>query len=103
MQQARPHVTEQVSVAVTCIPKVTAPCIGRNPAKPEVFRGLFQPLQTHTLMMTMMMTNKFVRIWKDTVMTSFEVPFQYFSERTGENHEVSYLTMLYFILIISRR
>jgi hypothetical protein len=52
-------------------------------------------------MMTMMTTtNKFVIIWKETVMASFEVPFQYFSDRTDENHEVYYLTMMYIIMIV---
>jgi hypothetical protein len=47
MQQARPHVTEQVSVAVTSIRKVPAPSIGRNIGKLEVFRGFSQPRQTN--------------------------------------------------------
>jgi hypothetical protein len=69
MQQRRPHVTEQVSVAVTCIRKVPVPSIGQNTGKCEVFSGFSQPLQTNALMIMMMtMTNKFAIIWKDTVM-----------------------------------
>ena len=76
MQQARPHVTERVSVAVTCIRKVPAPSIGRNTGKLEVFRGFSQFLQTNALIIiiiiiiiiTIMITNKFVIIWKDTIM-----------------------------------
>jgi hypothetical protein len=71
MLQARPHVIERVSVAVTCIRKVTAPSIGRNTGKLEVFRGFSQLLQTNTLMMMMTTpttTNKFLIISKDTIM-----------------------------------
>jgi hypothetical protein len=89
MQQARPHVSERVSVAVTCIRKVPAPSIGRNTGKLKIFRGFSQLLQTNTLMMMMMMmimmmmmmmmmmmvmmtttttNNKFVIIWKDMIM-----------------------------------
>jgi len=70
MQQARPHGTEQVSVAVTCIRKVAAPIIGWNTGKFEVLLGFSQPLQTNDFIINIfiIIINTFVIIWKDTVM-----------------------------------
>jgi hypothetical protein len=70
VQQARPHVTEQVTVAITCIRKVPATSTGRNTGKLEVFRGFSQPLQTNNFIIIIIIitNNKFVIILKDTVM-----------------------------------
>jgi len=47
MQRARPHVTEQVSVAVTCIQKESAPSIGRNTEKLGVSVVFLSPSNTY--------------------------------------------------------